>query len=213
MSRTINRLIPSGALLVPVLTVAFAVATLLGGCASSSSQAMSEVRYDLGPPAPVPNAGPLPAIKMLDVTAPETLGSDRLIYRLSFADAQRTAAYANSHWTMPPAQLLTQRLRNALSARGTVLSGGDGVRAPVLRVDLEQFEQDFDAQAQSHGAVTARATLSFQGKVIGQHTFVARVPASTPDAAGGARAIAAATDDIVSQITAWLGVQAVVAAQ
>ncbi|CAB3768017.1 ABC-type transport auxiliary lipoprotein family protein [Paraburkholderia humisilvae] len=212
MSRAINRLIPCGVPLVPMFAVAFAVGALLSGCASSST-VMSDIRYDLGPPAQVASAGPLSPVKMLDVTAPETLGSDRLIYRLSYVDTQRTASYANSHWTMPPAQLLTQRLRNALSARGTVLTGGDGMRAPVLRVDLEEFEQDFDAQAQSHGAVTARATLSFQGKVVGQHTFAARAPASTPDAAGGARAIAAATDDLVAQITAWLDAQAVVAAQ
>src|ERR1700761_8230715 len=124
MSRMINRPIPSGVLLVPVLAVVFAAAALLAGCASGSA-AMSDVRYDLGPPAQVANESPLPPVKMLDVTAPETLGSDRLIYRLSYADAQRTASYANSHWTMPPAQLLTQRLRSALAAHGTVLSGGD----------------------------------------------------------------------------------------
>jgi len=49
--------------------------------------------------------------------------------------------------------------------------------------------------------------------VLGQHTFVARAPASTPDAAGGTRALAAASDDLVAQISAWLGVQPLVAAQ
>ena len=96
---------------------------------------------------------------MLDVTAPDTLDSDKLIYRLSYADAQQTAAYANSHWTMAPSQMLTLRLRNALSSRGTVLTGADGVRAPVLKVDLSEFEQVFDTQSDSHASVTARATL------------------------------------------------------
>ena len=98
------------------------------------------------------------------------------------------AAYRDSRWTAPPAQLLTQRLRGALSSRGTVLEGSDGVRAPTLKVDLNEFEQVFDGQSQSHGAVTARATLMLDGKVLGQRTFVARAPSSTPDAAGGARA-------------------------
>jgi cholesterol transport system auxiliary component len=236
MSRTINRRIRSGtpmmsALMsplvpspapalvpslvpscVPAITAALAAGVLLTACAGNPA-AISDVRYDLGPPAPVASAAPLPAVKVLDVTAPEMLGSDKVIYRLTYVDAQRTAAYANSHWTMPPAMLLTQRLRGALSSRGTVLTGGDGMRAPVLKVELDEFEQDFDGQAQSHGAVTARATLSFHGKVIGQHTFVARAPASTPDAAGGTRALAAASDDLVTQISAWLGVQALVAEQ
>ncbi len=152
-------------------------------------------------------------MKVLDVSAPDNLESDKLIYRLSYADAQQTASYANSHWTMAPSQLLTQRLRGALSSRGTVLTGADGVRAPVLKVDLSEFEQVFDSQSESHAAVTARATLTQSGKVISQRTFIARAPSSSADAAGGAQALAAASDDLVAQISAWLGVQALVAAQ
>ena len=114
---------------------------------------------------------------------------------------------------MAPSELLTQRLRNALSRRGTVLTGADGVSVPVLKVDLSEFEQVFDSQTQSHGAVTARATLIHHGKVLAQQTFTARAPASSSDAAGGAQALAAASDDVVAQISAWLGSQALVAAQ
>lgn len=194
---------------------------LAAGCASTPA-ALADVRYDLGPANPPnsPNAAAtsgtsvmLPAVKLLDLTATESLDSDKLIYRLSYADAQQTASYANSHWTMAPSQLLTQRLRNALSARGTVLSGADSVRAPVLKVELSEFEQVFDSRSESHGAVTARATLTQAGKVIGQHTFIARAPARSADAAGGAQALAVASDDLVAQIAAWLGAQALAAAQ
>ncbi|NML98283.1 ABC transporter [Paraburkholderia sp. RP-4-7] len=208
MSRSIHRLLSSGAALAMLL--AFGV--LAAGCAGNPA-AISDIRYDLGPPNPAASAGPLPAVKVLDVSAPDTLESDKLIYRLSYADAQQTASYANSHWTMAPSQLLTQRLRGALSSRGTVLTGADGVRAPVLKVDLSEFEQVFDSQSESHAAVTARATLTQGGKVIGQRTFIARAPSSSADAAGGAQALAAASDDLVAQIGAWLGVQALVAAQ
>ncbi|MGQ7939804.1 ABC-type transport auxiliary lipoprotein family protein [Paraburkholderia sp. D1E] len=208
MSRLTHRLLSSSAALAMLL--AFGV--LAAGCAGNPA-AISDIRYDLGPPNPAASAGTLPAVKVLDVSAPDTLESDKLIYRLSYADAQQTASYANSHWTMAPSQLLTQRLRSALSSRGTVLTGADGVRAPVLKVDLSEFEQVFDSQSESHAAVTARATLTQNGKVIGQRTFVARAPSSSADAAGGAQALAAASDDLVSQISAWLGVQALVAAQ
>jgi cholesterol transport system auxiliary component len=140
---------------------------VLSGCAGTPS-ALSDIRYDLGPATPPATNGTMPAaVKVLDVTAPDPLNSDRLNYRLNYADGQQVASYANSHWTMPPSQLLTQRLRTALSTRGTVLTGADGVRAPV----------------------------------------------SSSDAAGGARALAAASDDLVAQVAAWLGVQALVAAQ
>jgi cholesterol transport system auxiliary component len=55
--------------------------------------------------------------------------------------------------------------------------------------------------------------LSQQGRVIGQRTFMARAPAYTGDAAGGARALAAASDDLIAQMTTWLGVQPLVASQ
>ncbi|MCX4155639.1 MULTISPECIES: ABC-type transport auxiliary lipoprotein family protein [Paraburkholderia] len=208
MSRLTHRLLSSGATLAMLL--AFGV--LAAGCAGTPA-AISDIRYDLGPPNPAVSAGTLPAVKVLDVTAPDNLESDKLIYRLSYADAQQTASYANSHWTMAPSQLLTQRLRGALSSRGTVLTGADGVHAAVLKVDLSEFEQVFDSQSESHAAVTARATLTQNGKVIGQRTFLARAPSSSADAAGGAQALATASDDLVAQIGAWLGVQALVAAQ
>ncbi|WP_233828019.1 ABC-type transport auxiliary lipoprotein family protein [Paraburkholderia sp. ZP32-5] len=208
MSRSIHRLLCPRAAIAALL--AFGV--LAAGCAGTSA-VVSDVRYDFGPPPQTAAASPLPAVKVLDVGAPSVLESDRLIYRLSYADAQQTAAYANSHWTMMPSQLLTQRLRNTLSAHGTVLTGSDGVAAPVLRVELTQFEQVFDSQTESHGAITARATLTQNGKVVSQHTFVVRAPARSADAAGGAQALAAASDDLIAQISAWLGSQALVAAQ
>ena len=208
MSRSIHRLLSSST----ALAVLLAFGVLAAGCAGNPA-AISDIRYDLGPPSPAASAGTLPAVKVLDVTASDNLESDKLIYRLSYADAQQTASYANSHWTMAPSQPLTQRLRGALSSRGTVLTGADGVHAPVLKVDLSEFEQVFDSQSESHAAVTARATLTQNGKVIGQRTFIARAPSSSADAAGGAQALAAASDDLVAQISAWLGVQALVAAQ
>src|SRR5580704_17626060 len=124
MPRPLNRLhrfFSPGAALAVLLALG-----VLSGCAGNPA-AISDIRYDFGPPVPSASVGPMPAIKVLEVDAPETLGSDKLTYRLSYSDAQQLAAYANSHWTMPPAQLLTQRLRTALSSRGAVLTGADGV--------------------------------------------------------------------------------------
>ncbi|MBY4728241.1 MULTISPECIES: ABC-type transport auxiliary lipoprotein family protein [Burkholderia] len=202
MPRILDRALRPAAAALAVLTL-----SLAAGCAGNSA-VLSNVRYDLGPATSAVTAGPGPALKVLDVAAPDALDSDKFAYRLAYVDAQHVAVYRDSRWTAPPAQLLTQRLRGALSSRGTVLEGSDGVRAPTLKVDLNEFEQVFDGQSQSHGAVTARATLMLDGKVLGQRTFVARAPSSTPDAAGGARALATASDQLVSQIAAWVGMQA-----
>jgi cholesterol transport system auxiliary component len=193
--------------------IGLALAAVLAGCASGPPAAVSNIRYDLGDPTPLGNTMNMPPVKVLAVNAAKNLDTDAFVYRLKYADAQRTGIYADSHWTMSPAELLTQRLRGALASRGPVLTGADPVRAPMLQVDLTDFEQVFDAPEQSHGEVAARVTLSQHGQVIGQRTFVARAPSYTADAAGGARALAAASDDLIAQMAAWLGVQPLVASQ
>jgi cholesterol transport system auxiliary component len=193
-----------------VAAFALACVALLAGCGSTST-AMPNAHYDLGaPPAAgaTANALPTPPVKVLAVAAPRSLETDAFAYRLSYVDAQRTGSYSDSHWTMPPAQLLTQRLRNALAARGPILSGADPVRAvPLLEVELTSFEQVFDAPEQSHGLVSVRATLTQQGRVVGQRSFAASAPAPSADASGGARALAAASDDVIAQLSAWLAAQ------
>ncbi|WP_321794219.1 ABC-type transport auxiliary lipoprotein family protein [Caballeronia sp. J97] len=193
-----------------IAAFALGCVTLLAGCGSTST-AMPDARYDLGatPAASASASGlPMPPVKVLAVAAPRSLESDAFAYRLSYVDAQRTGNYSNSHWTMPPAQLLTQRLREALAARGPILSGADPVRAvPLLEVELTSFEQVFDAPEQSHGLVSVRATLTQQGRVVGQRSFAASAPAPSADAPGGARALAAASDDVIAQLSAWLAAQ------
>lgn len=184
---------------------ALAIGTL-AACAGRSA-ALSDIRYDLGPQQEAaPASASLPPLKVLEVSAPVTLDNDGILYRLN-GDSQRSGRYADSRWTMSPARLLTQRLRTSLGARATVLSGADAVQAPMLKIDLDQFEQVFDNATESSGVLSARATLIQGGKVIAQRAFVARAPASTPDAAGGVRALAAASDAFVSEVGAWLSVQ------
>jgi cholesterol transport system auxiliary component len=198
----------------------FATVTLaaqLAACALGTPSAVSNIGYDLGPAPASPATGqPLaasrPTLRMFDVQAPRSLDSEAILYRLAYVDPHRTAAYANSHWTMTPAALLTERLRAALAANGAVLGGGAAQDAPLLSVDLEQFEQVFDGEGQSHGQLRARVTLTQAGRLLAQRTFVARAPASTPNAAGGVHALAAASDDFVAQLIAWLGMQPIAAA-
>jgi cholesterol transport system auxiliary component len=194
----------------PMLVLVFAV----GGCTLGTPAAISDLRYDLGPAASEPaHADPAPAVRLFEVRAPRALDSDAIVYRLSYVDPHRTAVYAHSHWTMPPALLLTQRLRAALAAQGPALAGGELAAAPLLTVDLDQFEQVFDREGQSHGALTARATLTRGAQVLAQRTFVARAPAEMANAAGGVGALSAASDEFVAQLVAWLGMQTPVAAR
>jgi len=218
-STTVSRAPHGIRMLARMLTLAagmLAGTALLGamsGCTLGLPAAVANIRYDLGPANPPAYSGTLPTLRLFDVRAPHALDTDDILYRMGYADPRQTAAYANSHWVMRPSELLTERVRSALAAHGAVLGGGEAVNAPLLTIDLEQFEQVFDSAQQSHGALTARVTLTDEGKVIAQRTFVARAPASMPDAAGGVHALAAASDDFVAQLVAWLGVRASMAAQ
>ncbi|MGI4982860.1 MAG: ABC-type transport auxiliary lipoprotein family protein [Janthinobacterium lividum] len=153
-----------------------------------------------------PGAVPLPLLKIVAVTAPTALDSDRMIYRLVYADPRQARRYAGSRWTATPAQLLTERLRNVLARQARILDGGDPERgAPLLKVVLLDFSQRFDAPGAGQGVVTVRASLLRDGHLLAQRDFAAAVPGATADAAGGATAMAAAADAVVRDIGVWLG--------
>ena len=215
-----QRAAPSGRARLQAALGALALGAFLAGCAGNAGT-VTDIRYDLGlqsaqraqaaqgvPAAPAAPAasGAKPPLKVLGVIAPPPLDNDGILYRMNF-DSQRMARYANSRWTMSPARLLTERLRTSLGAHATVLSGSDAVQAPLLKVELYEFEQVFESPTESSGVLSARATLLQGGKVLAQRSFVTRAPSSTPDAAGGVRALQAASDDFANQLGAWLSAQ------
>lgn len=88
--------------------------------------------------------------------------------------------------------------------RPSVLAAGDPTAAPALRVEIEEFAQYFDSASTSHGVVQMRATLFDGPKLLAQTTLRAQAPAATADAAGGAKALAAACDAVQTQLIQWL---------
>lgn len=190
---------------------ALAAALALSGCASTKSPPTTQ--FDFGPAIPAAQAaqaatpGALGTVVVGDVTGSNALDNERMLYRLSYADALQARTYANSRWTTSPLQMMTQRLKTRLGQAGArVLSENDiAAGVPILRVDVDDFIHDFSSATQSEGQVALRASV-FRGRtLVDQKTFVRRTPAATPDAAGGARALAASTDAIAADVTAWLG--------
>jgi cholesterol transport system auxiliary component len=165
--------------------------------------------YDFGPvlsaPATVPTT-PGPAISLGSVEASAALESTQVLYRLAYADAQQLRPYAQARWSMPPAQLLRLRLRDALSARGAVLGSVD-TAGWVLKIELDEFSHLFDSASSSAGVVRLQASLLQGDKLVAQRSVLARASAPSPDAPGGVRALTAATDDAVRQITNWAAQQ------
>ena len=205
-----------------VLFRAFVVAAaLVAGCSTLPQPPREQVRYDLGlaPAATVPAAAALPPLTVADVqisVMPEN--STLMLYRLAYANAQELRPYQQARWAQPPSQLVQQRLRLLLAGQRPLLASMDNVAAArtsspaLLKVDIEDFSQIFDAEKSSRGVVQLRATLIGRDAagatvLLGQKAFGVQVPAPSADAAGGARAIAMATDQALQQLNGWLMAQ------
>jgi cholesterol transport system auxiliary component len=191
-----------------------AAALLLTGCASQKGEPTTQ--FDFGPAMPPVTAtqaaqtqavSPIGAIVITDATGSSALDSERMFYRLSYADALQARSYANSRWTANPLQMMSQRLKTRIAQSGAkVLSETDASSGiPILRIDVDEFIHNFRGAAQSEGQVALRASV-FQGHaLVDQRSFARTTAAGSADAAGGARALAASTDAIAADIVAWLG--------
>lgn len=207
------------------------MSSLLIGCASPREQA---TLYDLGPVSATADAAGSPAhgtlmtnamgapaasgvigvtnagaalapIGIAEPIAPSALDSQRMLFRLAYANDQQPRAYAGSRWTMPPAQLFVQRLKTHLARSGaSVVSASTGANVPLLRIEADDFTQVFASPTQSSAHVMLRAAVLHGRVLVAQKTFNRQMPAPTPDAAGGARALAAASDAIIADMTVWL---------
>ena len=148
----------------------------------------------------------LPALA-LTLQASSALDAMVIHYRLGYADSQQLRAYTLARWTMPPGELVQQRVRDGLSRHYTVLRPGEGAQR-VLQLELEEFSQVFEAPAQSHGLVRLRATLRQRQatgeRLLAQRSFEVQQPAPSADAAGGVRALGAAVDAAVTELVQWL---------
>ena len=187
------------------------LACLLPGCGSLPSAPVRPAVYDFGPGAlttPATTRPALPPIVLQEVEAPPALDSAAVFYRLAYSDVQQLRPYAQARWSMPPARLVRQRLRESLSLRRAVVNPGESSVPLALRVELQEFSQLFDTTQNSSGLVRLRATLieakGGADRLVAQQVFVVQRPAASADAPGGVRALMAATDAAIEEIGAWL---------
>ena len=191
------------------------IALGLTACAQLQPQPRPVV-YDFGPGAIAKVTGerisPLPTLVLADVESPAALDSTAVLYRLGYSDAQQLRPYMQARWSMAPAQLVRQRLREQLGVRRAVLQAAQGVGAAkpamTLHLELDEFSHWFDAAENSSGLVRMRATLAQTDagveRLVAQRSFVVQHPAASQDAAGGVRALTQATDALIQEIDQWL---------
>jgi cholesterol transport system auxiliary component len=194
----------------PLIRPFLAALLAVSGCASHKGEPPSQ--FDFGPAsAPLqqqqqPAAANGRTLVVADVTGSSALDNDRMFYRLSYANAQEARTYSNSRWSATPLQMLTQRFKTRLAQAGyQTLSETDAtLDVPILRIDVDDFVQDFGGVADSTGRVAVRASAFRGHTLVAQRSFVRAMPASSSDAGGGARALAASTDAIAADIAGWL---------
>ena len=196
-----------------------ALLVLATGCSSLPKPPPMVDRYDLGPPlamqSPVAAQAPIALAAMQAPIAME--GQTVVRYRLAYADAQVLHAYRQARWSLPPAQIVQQRLREHLGQSGRAVLSAEagelpptvqGHQVPVLRMALEEFSHVFTTAQDSAAWVRVRATLvdpAPQGdQLLAQQVFEVKQPATAPNASAGVQAMAQAVDRIGQQMQPWL---------
>ena len=187
----------------------------LTACAQLQPQPRAVV-YDFGPGAitevPRNRMATLPTLVLADVESTAALDSTAVLYRLGYSDAQQLRPYAQARWSMAPAQLVRQRLREQLGQRRAVLQAAQGLAtnkpALTLHLELDEFSHWFETPERSSGLVRLRATIAQPAagveRLMAQRSFVMQRSASSADAAGGVRALTAATDALILEMEQWL---------
>jgi cholesterol transport system auxiliary component len=198
------------------------LAAALTGCSGLPDKPTRATMYDFGPgplaTQPTTRQAPLLPLALDDVsTSGGALDNMAVLYRLGYADAQQLRPYSQARWSMPPAQLVRQRVREKLGQRRAVFSAGasvalnrsqNAVLPLLLRLDLEEFSHLFTSPSESVGLIRLRATLlevtPAGEKLVGQRNVIVQRPAPSSDAPGGVQALTAATDAAIDEIDQWL---------
>ncbi|PRC94556.1 hypothetical protein S2091_0559 [Solimicrobium silvestre] len=163
--------------------------------------------YDFGAPtASTPLTCTLPAIHLPDITSPNSLDSNAMLYRLTYINDQQALTYANNRWSMSPAQLLTERIKAHLTDSGATLidNGVNNANGMQLRLELVDFSQYFSDTTHSYSQLKLRASLIRKGTLLAQTTLQQQANANAPDAQAGAQAMRIATGALMNDVNIWL---------
>lgn len=180
------------------LVIAF-IGSLAAACGGLQLQPKPMAFYDLGigarsslPPALAP--------AQIEIATPPWLEASAMQYRLAWDDPLRRRAYAESRWVSPPPAMLGLALNRALRSEGA----GGRCR---LRVELDEFIQDFASPDESRVEIVLRAGLlpPRSDKAIAGCEFRAVEAARTANAAGGVEAYRRASARLAGELADWIG--------
>ena len=192
-----------------VLASAVGAAALLAGCASTKRNPGNST-FDFGPRRASrrpPASAAVGALVVTDVTGAPALDSERMYYRLNYADPLQARSYASSRWAGTPLQ--HGHPAHQVAPGAVRRQGADRPPTPPPACRSCAWRSTTSptpstAPPQSYGQLVLRASLFHGHKLVDQRTFNRKAGAASADAAGGARALAASHRRRAADMIAWL---------
>ena len=136
----------------------------------------------------------------IEVRAPLWFDSMGIEYRLAYVDKARLREYGRARWAGPPAQLIQLRLVQQL---GFVPHGQSRTRC-VLRVDISEFSQVFDAPEISRAVLQGRLQWLDRNRArIAEREISLTSDSPSADARGGVAALSGTVEQLTATIMNW----------
>lgn len=189
----------------------YLVLLLMTGCTISPKAPAPASTFDFGPVSRLEFLQPasfLVQIQVTGITAPVWLDTQAMRYRLAYHHPAQTHVYANNRWVAPPASLLTERIRQHIASWQSPSDRRDNNVRPatyLLKIELEEFMQVFDAVSHSHVIVSLRASLIERDTrlLVAQQRFSETQTTSSADASGAVKAFIAISDQLAAELIRW----------
>jgi cholesterol transport system auxiliary component len=179
----------------------------LAACSLPVPQTTVPAAYDFGPERKAKGERLIEGVLLIPaVNAPTWLEGNGIVYRLLYEDGARPRVYSMSRWVAPPADMLTDRVRDRFAdvARAVITTGYGAREDYILRLELDNFSQQFDAPDRSRVVLRVRATLvgGANRTLIAQREF-ALDRAAEPNAQGAVKALSEGTSVVVEELVKW----------
>lgn len=196
----------------PALRAGFVAAILAAsGCVSvdvgKESAALTQFRLE---DTVAPSSRRAQPIAHRLVVVPTGAGSSAESLAMLYSTApQQRASYQYSTWSERPSQRFAQLLVDRVAARGSFESVallGRGISGDLqLNVVVAELLHDAAAApAVARMAISVELVERESRRLIARHTFTARIPVDSNNAAGAARALSRATSQILDELVPWL---------
>jgi ABC-type uncharacterized transport system auxiliary subunit len=171
---------------------------LLSACMGGKTKPSPAI-YDFGLMSGTGAAAQELKVRVSEVTAVESLNSNRMRYRLNYQNPARVFNYTESRWAALPVELLTAKIR-ALSK-----TSQSSQTNCSLELQLEAFDHVFDSGTASHSVIQLDAGIYDKNmrKLIADQQFEEIATAPTPDAKGGVAALNQASTAAIAKALDW----------